>query len=147
MGSVPRTKAGVGSAVNDATRLFGGTLGVAVVGSAAASLYSSRLAATAPAHLPAQATSAAKASLGAALVASRLLAKDGLAHAGSALANSASDAFLHSFHGGCVVAGGVVVAGAIMAGLFLPARPRTESTEDKLKYGEVKISGREVSTS
>jgi predicted MFS family arabinose efflux permease len=33
MGVVPRAKAGVGSAVNDATRLLGGTLGVAVIGS------------------------------------------------------------------------------------------------------------------
>ena len=33
MGAVSEAKAGVGSAVNDATRLFGGTLGVAVVGS------------------------------------------------------------------------------------------------------------------
>ena len=31
-----------------------------------------------------------------------------------------------SLHGGCVVAGGVVIAGAIMAGLFLPARPGRE---------------------
>ena len=36
MGAVPNEKAGVGSAVNDATRLFGGTLGVAVNGSVAA---------------------------------------------------------------------------------------------------------------
>jgi hypothetical protein len=49
MGAVPKAKAGAGSAVNDATRLFGGTLGVAVIGSVAASLYSSRLASTAPA--------------------------------------------------------------------------------------------------
>ncbi len=33
MGVVSRAKAGVGSAVNDATRLLGGTLGVAVIGS------------------------------------------------------------------------------------------------------------------
>jgi hypothetical protein len=63
MGAVPRAKAGAGSAVNDVTRLFGGTLGVAVIGSVAASLYSSRLASTAAAHLPAQAASAAKASV------------------------------------------------------------------------------------
>ena len=44
MGVVPRAKAGVGSAVNDATRLLGGTLGVAVIGSVYASLYASRLA-------------------------------------------------------------------------------------------------------
>jgi EmrB/QacA subfamily drug resistance transporter len=126
MGAVPEAKAGVGSAVNDATRLFGGTLGVAVIGSIAASLYSSRLASTAPAHLPAQAASAAKASVGGAIAASHALARAGLTQAGHALAGSANEAFLHSLAGGCVVAGGVTVAGAIMAGLFLPARPTRE---------------------
>ena len=126
MGAVPRAKAGAGSAVNDATRLFGGTLGVAVIGSVAASLYSSQLASPAPAHLPAQAASAAKASVGAAIAASHALAQAGLTRTGHALANSASGAFLHSVHGGCAVAGGVVIAGAIMAGLFLPARPGSE---------------------
>ena len=126
MGAVPKARAGAGSAVNDATRLFGGTLGVAVIGSVAASLYSSRLASTAPAHLPAQAASAARASVGAAIAASHVLAQAGLTRTGHALANSASGAFLHSVHGGCAVAGGVVIAGAIMAGLFLPARPSRE---------------------
>ena len=52
MGVVPRAKAGVGSAVNDATRLLGGTLGVAIIGSVYASLYSSRLTEHLPARLP-----------------------------------------------------------------------------------------------
>jgi hypothetical protein len=39
MGAVPKRQAGVASAVNGSTRLFGGTLGVAVIGSIAASLY------------------------------------------------------------------------------------------------------------
>src|SRR6266536_2627011 len=52
MGVVPQAKAGVGSAVNDATRLLGGTLGVAVLGSVYASLYASRLTASLPATLP-----------------------------------------------------------------------------------------------
>ena len=43
MGAVSRRQAGVGSAVNDSTRLLGGTLGVAVIGSVYASLYGSRL--------------------------------------------------------------------------------------------------------
>jgi EmrB/QacA subfamily drug resistance transporter len=47
MGAVPKQKAGIASAVNGATRLFGGTLGVAVIGSVAASLYTSRLTAVA----------------------------------------------------------------------------------------------------
>ena len=53
MGVVPTAKAGVGSAVNDATRLLGGTLGVAVIGSVYASLYASRLTSTLPVGLPA----------------------------------------------------------------------------------------------
>ena len=52
MGVVPTAKAGVGSAVNDATRLLGGTLGVAVVGSVYASLYACRLTGALPAGLP-----------------------------------------------------------------------------------------------
>jgi EmrB/QacA subfamily drug resistance transporter len=126
MGAVPRAKAGVGSAVNDATRLFGGTLGVAVIGSVAASLYSSRLAATAPPHLPAPAASAAKASIGGAILASQALTRSGLTQTGTKLAASASGAFLHSLSGGCAVAGGVALAGAIMVGIFLPDRPGRE---------------------
>jgi len=43
MGAISRAKAGVGSAVNDSTRLIGGTLGVAVLGSVYASVYGARL--------------------------------------------------------------------------------------------------------
>ncbi len=129
MGAVPKAKAGVGSAVNDATRLFGGTLGVAVIGSVAASLYSSRLASTAPAHLPPKAASAAKASVGAALVASQYLARAGLIHTAHTLAASASGAFLSGLTAGCVVAGVVVMVGAILAALFLPARPAPEPSK------------------
>ena len=39
MGSVPKERAGVGSAVNDTTRQVGGALGVAVLGSIFASRY------------------------------------------------------------------------------------------------------------
>ena len=67
LGAVPKEKAGVGSAVNDATRLFGATLGVAVIGSISASLYAARLAATIPAGLPAQAVADANGSVGGAL--------------------------------------------------------------------------------
>jgi EmrB/QacA subfamily drug resistance transporter len=67
LGVVPKEKAGVGSAVNDATRLFGATLGVAVIGSVAASLYSSRLTSILPAGLPHQAVSAAQGSVGGAV--------------------------------------------------------------------------------
>jgi EmrB/QacA subfamily drug resistance transporter len=54
MGAISRAKAGVGSAVNDSTRLIGGTLGVAVIGSVYASIYGSHLTATMPAAVPGQ---------------------------------------------------------------------------------------------
>jgi hypothetical protein len=44
MGGVPEAKAGVESAVNDATRLLGGTLGVTVLGSTYATLFSQPIA-------------------------------------------------------------------------------------------------------
>ena len=43
MGSLPKEKAGVGSAMSDTTRELGGTLGVAVGGSALAAIYASKL--------------------------------------------------------------------------------------------------------
>jgi len=53
MGSLPRAKAGVGSAMNDTTRQVGGALGVAVVGSVMTSIYGSRVAASITgAHVP-----------------------------------------------------------------------------------------------
>jgi hypothetical protein len=123
MGVVPKEKAGVGSAVNDATRLFGGTLGVAVIGSISASLYTNRLGATIPAGLPPTAIAAARGSIGGALVAARSLGQAGLAVPAQRLSDAATGAFLHSLTGGCLVAGGVAAAGAVLALTLLPARP------------------------
>ena len=77
MGAVSRRHAGVGSAVNDATRLLGGTLGVAVIGSVYASLYSSRLSASLPAGLPARVSAIAHQSVGAAIEVSGKIASAG----------------------------------------------------------------------
>src|SRR5215471_3991981 len=96
MGAVSTAKAGVGSAVNDATRLFGTALGVAVTGSVAASLYTNRLDETIPRHLPAQATNAAEGSVGGALVAAQNLQHAGLGVPAHQLSSAAVGAFLHS---------------------------------------------------
>jgi hypothetical protein len=69
MGAVSRRQAGIGSAVNDSTRLLGGTLGVAVIGSVYASLYSSRLSGGLPA-LPGPILAIAHQSVGAAFAVS-----------------------------------------------------------------------------
>src|ERR1700722_19651183 len=124
MGAVPAAKAGVGSAVNAATRLFGGTLGVAVIGSVATSLYTSRLVSGLPSRIPARAVLGAKGSIGGAIIASHQLSKLGLGQAARGLTHSATDAFLYSLAGGCRGVGAVTIVGAVVAIGFLPARPR-----------------------
>jgi hypothetical protein len=121
MGVVPKEKAGIGSAMNDATREVGGTLGVAVIGSVFASIYAARLAV--PAGLPAQAAQAAKQSVGSAFIAAQQVAQAGLGPAGAQLKAAASSAFFDGFAAGCLVAAGVAALGAIAAAVLLPAQP------------------------
>lgn len=128
MGVVPTHKAGVGSAVNDTTRLLGGTLGVAVIGSVYASAYASRLGSALPAHLPSALAHAASQSAGAALtVAARLNASGHVASA-RAVHRAAAQAFVHGLSLGCLVAAGVAIAGAAMAAVLLPAQPGREGS-------------------
>ena len=123
MGAISRSRAGVGSAVNDATRLIGGTLGVAVIGSVYASVYGSRLTATTPAGVPGQVAALAHQSLGAAYAAAGGVASLGHPVLGQALRLAATNAFLRGLTVGALVAGGVAAAGAVLAALFLPAQP------------------------
>jgi hypothetical protein len=127
MGVVPTEKAGVGSAVNDATRLFGAALGVAVIGSIAASLYGSRLGTTIPHDIPAHAALAARGSLGGALVAAQNLARAGLVVPARHLSGVAIGAFLHSLDS-LRVAAAIAFGGAAMAAILLPSRPGSTST-------------------
>jgi len=123
MGAVPAGKAGIGSAVNDATRIMGGTLGVAVIGSIYASLYTSRLADALTVQLPAAATAAAERSVGGAFGAAEQLDAAGQADLAAALHGAASTSFFHGFEVACLVAAGVAVAGAVTATVLLPAQP------------------------
>ena len=123
MGAISRSRAGVGSAVNDATRLIGGTLGVAVIGSVYASVYGSRLTATTPAGVPGQVAALAHQSVGAAYAAAGGVASLGHPVLGQALRLAATNAFLRGLTAGALVAGGVAAAGAVLAALFLPAQP------------------------
>src|SRR5579859_2484161 len=128
MGAISRRQAGVGSAVNDTTRLLGGTLGVAVIGSVYASLYSTRLGAAMPAVLPGRVAAIAHQSVGAAFAVAARVAALGHPAVGDALRLAATNAFLHGLSVGCLVAGGVAAAGAILAALFLPAQPAARGT-------------------
>jgi hypothetical protein len=123
MGAISRAKAGVGSAVNDSTRLIGGTLGVAVIGSVYASVYGSRLTATMPASVPGPVAAIAHQSVGAAYVAAGKIAALGHPVLGQALQHASAGAFLRGLTVGCLIAGAVAAVGALLAVLFLPAQP------------------------
>jgi EmrB/QacA subfamily drug resistance transporter len=123
MGSLPPKKAGVGSAMNDTTREVGGALGVAVMGSVTTALYGDRLASSATfdqvATANAAAGEAARESVGAAaMVAGKLPAATA-----QAFTDAANRAFVHALSVSVIVAAGVALAGALVALLWLPARP------------------------
>jgi Na+/melibiose symporter-like transporter len=101
MGSLPLEKASVGSAMNDTTRMVGGALGVAVLGSILQSGYESHVAESAPA--------VARDSLGGAL------------HVGGAqLVDNARSAFVSGMSTASLVAAAIAFAGAIIAFVALP---------------------------
>ena len=123
MGAVPAAKAGVGSAINDATRILGATLGVAVIGSVYASVYSSRLDSALPAKLPPTAAAVAHKSVGGAFETAAGLDAGHHAALATMLHQAASSAFFDGFSVACLVAAGVAVAGAVMAAALIPAQP------------------------
>jgi hypothetical protein len=109
--------------VNDATRLLGGTLGVAIIGSVYASLYGTRLAGRLPATLPAALAHTAHSSVGAALEVATRLAHAGRPDLAAAVHRASTAAFFHGFHAANVVAAAIALGGALLALLFLPAHP------------------------
>jgi EmrB/QacA subfamily drug resistance transporter len=121
MGALPRSRAGVGSAVNDTTREVGGTLGVAVVGSVMASLYASHLVtALGRFGLPEDVVHAASRSVVAGLAVGGQLPAAVRAPAAAAV----RDAFMSGLWAGSLVAAGATGVAAVGALAFLPARRR-----------------------
>ena len=119
---LPPAKAGVGSAVNDATRELGGTLGVAIIGSVYTTLYASGILHSSAAHLPLGALHTAQSSVGAGYaVAAHVPAELHLP-----VLHSVQNAFMNGLHAGCLVAAGVCALGVIGA-MALPGVIRTEA--------------------
>ncbi len=128
MGSLPRSKAGVGSAVNDTTREVGGALGVAILGSLLSSTYASQISdnvSNLPAGLHARATD----SIGGAFSVAATL------DAGSAgpLMEAARHAYASGESFGIAVGSVCALAGALIALFFLPSRAGEQSTASEIE--------------
>jgi EmrB/QacA subfamily drug resistance transporter len=129
MGSLPKAKAGIGSAMNDVVREVGGTLGVAVLGSVLASGYGGSMDESV-AGLPSGAAEAASDSVGAAHQVAAQLGGDTAAR----LIQAADQAFVDAMSTTATLAAAVALFGALIAAAFLPSRATEEPTvrEDAL---------------
>lgn len=114
MSVLPVEQSGVGSAVNDTIQEFGGSLGVAVIGSIVSGVYRTQMHSS---HLPAALLHQAGSSIGAAYVTA--------AHApqlAAPILTAAHGAFTTAMTTGFTVAGGVAALAALGLSLALPRR-------------------------
>ncbi|MDI3424205.1 DHA2 family efflux MFS transporter permease subunit [Streptomyces luteolus] len=116
MQTLPREKAGSGSALNSTFRQVGGALGIAVLGSLLSAVYRGDV----EKHLGAV-PSDVRAAAGESIEATLAVAER-LGPAGRALVEPAHAAYLHAMHVAAWCSAGAVLLGAVVALLFLPGR-------------------------
>jgi len=125
MGSLPRAKAGVGSAMNDTTRQTGGAVGVAVMGSVLASRFHSRVSSSAALqHLPASLATSVRSDIGSALVAAHSPQAGPYA---AAITSVAKHSFVSAFHVAVLIAVAIIACAAAGVIAWLPARETQEA--------------------
>lgn len=120
MGSLPRTKAGVGSAVNDTTRQVGGAVGVAVLGSVLSSHYTSAVTDRLGSSVDPGRLEGIKGGVGQAVGIGKSFA------GGESIIVAAREAFVGGMHLAAVVGGSVTLIAALGVARWLPARARDE---------------------
>jgi len=118
MGSLSISKAGVGSAVNESTRELGATLGVAIIGSVFASVYTSHLQ-TYPAITTLPAT--ARTAVGDSVASAHQVITQMPPASAHALQVAVNASFLHGMAAGSMVAATIVLTGATAVAMLLPA--------------------------
>jgi predicted MFS family arabinose efflux permease len=117
MGSLPREKAGVGSAVNDTAREVGGSLGVAVLGSILSSGYRSSLDLDLS-QAPPAAADAIREGVGSALA----VAEQAPAGVGPQIVDAARSAFTDAMAPVFWFAAGVALLTAVLVLKLMPSR-------------------------
>lgn len=125
---LPPSRAGVGSAVNDATRELGGTLGVAIVGSVFASQYADRLVELFGNRVDGGTADKAAESVGFA---------HGLAIQVPALRHSVDVAFLDGFQIACITSGLLCLVGVVVALVALPGAGHDPLVEEEAEVARV----------
>jgi MFS transporter, DHA2 family, multidrug resistance protein len=124
MSSVPREKAGVGSAVQNTVRQLGGALGVAVLGSIIAGSFRNQISG-AVAGFPAAARDTASSSISGAYAVA-----DKIGPLGPRLIRAANDSFLTAMHWAAAVSAVVAVLGIFVVLAWLPRRSGEQAVEE-----------------
>jgi EmrB/QacA subfamily drug resistance transporter len=130
--SLPRSKQGVASAVNDVSRELGGALGIAVLGSLMNSVYRAEMADSTGTTLPPVAAEKARGSLAAAQQIGEHLGPQG-----HQLLLQAQTAFLHGFTRGLVGGAAVLLLGALFVAVRAPGRAESRSNATGVAAGAV----------
>src|SRR5215467_5866689 len=120
MASLPREKAGVGSAIGNTVRQVAGALGIAVLGSVVSSVYRSRVT-DSLSVLPAAQRGPAGESISGTYGAAQTLAQHGNPAAAGRLVDGAQQAFVTAMHWAAVGSVLVALIGAAIALAWLPS--------------------------
>jgi EmrB/QacA subfamily drug resistance transporter len=123
MGSLPRAKAGVGSAMNDTTRQVGGAVGVALLGSILASAFRPKVQDLLHGKVPGNLLAKIEDSLGSALGVAR--DSPSAKPFATRIVDAAQHSFVSGMHAAVLVAAAIAVIGGIGVIIWLPARART----------------------
>lgn len=134
MSSLPREKAGSGSAVNNTFRQVGGAIGVAVLGSLLSTTYRSGIEDHLGALPPADRHSAGES------VQATLAVAQKLGPAGRALVQPATDAFIHAMHVSAVGSAAVAVVGAVVVLAFLPGKTTAVAASSDKRQGSPAVN-------
>jgi EmrB/QacA subfamily drug resistance transporter len=127
MGSVPVSKAGIGSAMNDTTRQIGGALGVAVLGTIMNSVYISQIKASQLiAALPESVSEAIESSIQGAHKVAQGIPDASLSQA---IVDLSSKAFTSGMVEGMLIGGIIMAVASIITMIILPSRVRPANEE------------------
>jgi DHA2 family multidrug resistance protein-like MFS transporter len=130
MSSLPREKAGVGSAVSNTVRQVAGALGVAVLGSVLAGVYRSEVS-SAASTLPEPARGAVEESISGAYGVAQ-----GLGPAGGTVINAANNAFVTAMHWTAAIGAIVAALGVLMVLRWMPGKADGHQVEPAVKLSE-----------
>ena len=133
--SLPRSKQGVASAVNDVSRELGGALGIAVLGSLMNGVYRAEMA-DSTGSLPTGVGEKARGSLAAAQQIGEQLGPQG-----QQLMLHAQTAFLHGFTRGLVGGAALLLLGALFVAVRAPGRAESRSNATAKPIGPVAAEG------